>query len=86
MTYSIEVENIKCGGCINSIESGLLSVAGVKQVTIDKVTETVNIEASSELQPLLNKLTAMGYPQKGHNSLIKKAMSFVSCAVGNLKS
>lgn len=85
MTYSIEVENIKCGGCMNSIQSGLLSIEGVNSVVIDKASEIITIETTSEIQPLLNKLSAMGYPQKGENSLLKKAISHVSCATGKLK-
>lgn len=85
MTYSIEVENIKCGGCVNSIESGLLSIAGVSHVTVDEATEAVTIETTTEINPLLDKLSAMGYPQKGENSLLKKAISYVSCATGKLK-
>lgn len=85
MTYSIEVENIKCGGCMNSIHSGLLSIEGVHNVVIDKASEIITIETTSEIQPLLNKLSAMGYPQKGENSLLKKVISYVSCATGKLK-
>jgi len=86
MKYEIEVENIKCGGCMNSIKTAIVQMKGVQEVSIDKNTETVTIEAASDVEPFIQKLNDLGYPQKGNNSLLKKAKSYVSCAVGNLKS
>lgn len=86
MIHTIEVENIKCGGCMNSIKTALQQMEGVQEVNIDKDTETVTIESESNIEPFIQKLNDLGYPQKGNNSLLKKAKSYVSCAVGNLKS
>ena len=44
MTHTIEVENIKCGGCVNSITKALMKMEGVKNVAIDKDIETITIE------------------------------------------
>lgn len=86
MTTSIKVENIKCGGCMNSIKTALLKIANVQEVSIDKETETVYINSSLpiEREEITNQLTKMGYPEKGSNNLLHKAKSFVSCAIGNL--
>lgn len=86
MIHTIEVENIKCGGCMNSIKTALQQMEGVQEVNIDKDTETVTIESDSDIEPFIQKLNDLGYAQKGNNSLLKKAKSYVSCAVGNLKS
>ena len=43
MTHKIEVENIKCGGCMNSIKTALLKIENVTEVTIDKETDTITI-------------------------------------------
>jgi len=86
MIHTIEVENIKYGGCMNSIKTALQQMEGVQEVNIDKDTETVTIESDSDIEPFIQKLNDLGYPQKGNNSLLKKAKSYVSCAVGNLKS
>ncbi|MFD1629818.1 heavy-metal-associated domain-containing protein [Pseudopedobacter beijingensis] len=86
MKHTIEVENIKCGGCMNSIRTAIMQMEGVQEVSIDKETETVIIEANSDVESFIQKLNDLGYPQKGNNSLLKKAKSYVSCAVGNLKS
>lgn len=84
----IQVENIKCGGCMNSIKTALLKIDQVQKVTIDKDTETVHITGSVHLdrEVLVQQLAKMGYPEKGNNNILHKAKSYVSCAVGNLTS
>lgn len=86
MTQEISVENIKCGGCMNSIKTTLLKLANVQNVSIDKETETISISSSIPLdrEVLVNQLAKMGYPETGNNNLLLKAKSFVSCAIGNL--
>ena len=86
MTESITVENIKCGGCMNSIKTALLKMANVQEVSIDKETETITVDISIpfEREALVTQLAKMGYPEKGNNNLLLKAKSFVSCAIGNL--
>ncbi len=86
MIYNIEVENIKCGGCMNSIKTALLKQEGVQEVTIDKDKETVSISTTAQREALVNTLASLGYPEKGKNNLLHKAKSYVSCAVGNLSN
>lgn len=84
MKHNITVENIKCGGCMNSIKTALLKINGVENVNIDKDTETVTIDGTVEKTILTNALSKMGYPEKGNNDLLKKAKSYVSCAIGKM--
>ncbi|PKQ70003.1 heavy-metal-associated domain-containing protein [Raineya orbicola] len=85
MEYHIQVENIKCGGCINSIKKAVSSIAGVEKVEVNKETETVSVLGGENLQAqLVEKLAELGYPEKGNNNLWLKAKSFVSCAVGRI--
>jgi copper chaperone CopZ len=84
MTHKIEVENIKCGGCMNSIKTALLKIENVTEVAIDKETDTITIDADNDRAVFVNTLSSLGYPEKGHNTLLHKGKSFVSCAVGNL--
>ena len=84
MIHTIEVENIKCGGCVNSIRTALMKIDGVENVTVDKEIETITIESSQEKDIFINALSKLGYPQKGKNTVMKKAKSFVSCAVGKM--
>jgi copper chaperone len=84
MQHSIIVENIKCAGCMNSIKKALLDLEGIEQVSIDKTTETVNVEGRALREEIVHKLAQLGYPERGNNSLLHKAKSFVSCAVGRI--
>lgn len=85
MIHEIEVENIKCDGCINSIKSKLLNLFGVQNVSVDLEHERVTIESTSiEDSAYIETLSSMGYPPKGQNNLFKKAHSFVSCAIGKI--
>jgi copper chaperone len=87
MTTTLEILNLKCGGCANSIKKGLLSVEGVSEVQVDLETSivTVNTKDGSILTNVKNKLSTMGYPEVGDsNTIIHKAKSFVSCATGKM--
>ncbi len=82
-THQIFVENIKCGGCLNSIKNALLKINGVTAVEIYKDEDKVCISGIAvEREVVLAKLSSLGYPQKGNNNLLSKAKSYVSCAVG----
>ena len=83
----IEIENLKCGGCAQTITNGLLEIEGVETVSIDNDTDTVSFTGSEDAkQAVIEKLLKMGYPQKGTVSGLEAgvatAKSFVSCAIG----
>jgi len=82
MSLIISVENIKCGGCVNSITTALSKLDAVEKVTIDKELETITIDGNPKRETVLAKLNDLGYPEKGTNSLAKKAKSYVNCAIG----
>lgn len=89
MTYVIEVENIKCGGCANSIRKGLLDENGVNEVEVDIEGGRVSIDGDeSGRDEIAIKLAHMGYPEvgsvEGMKAAAAKAKSFVSCAVGRI--
>jgi len=91
MAYDISVENIKCGGCANTITTRLnaLDVIDSCEVDVDRGIISINGDESSreEVSQLLLKL---GYPESGTAEGLKaataKAKSFVSCAVGKMSS
>lgn len=78
------VENIKCGGCVNSIKTALLKLDNVEYVIIDKDIDTVTVIGNVEKSAILKKLNELGYPEKGSNSMVKKAKSYVNCAIGRM--
>ena len=91
MSYSIQVENIKCGGCAGTINKRLNELDSVTACDVDVETGTVTItgdEAKKETAAQL--LLKLGYPETGTAEGLKaakaKAKSFVSCAVGKMNS
>ncbi|NCP53326.1 MAG: heavy-metal-associated domain-containing protein [Flavobacteriales bacterium] len=84
MKQHFEVENIKCGGCVNSIKTALLKINNVEEVIIDKDIDTVTVVGNIERFLLIKKLNELGYPEKGSNTIIKTAKSYVSCALGKI--
>ncbi|WP_291117142.1 heavy-metal-associated domain-containing protein [Flavobacterium sp. UBA6135] len=84
MTYQFEVENIKCGGCMNSIKTALLKIEGVEKVDIILDSETIFVNGNVDAESITSKLNELGYPEKGNNNLIRKAKSYVNCAIGKM--
>ena len=82
----IKIENLKCGGCAATIKKGLLSIENVSDVLVDVENDTVSITSENVLIDLIKeKLSKLGYPEVGDkNTLVHKAKSFVSCAVGRI--
>ena len=83
----IEIENLKCGGCANSIVKGLTQLPGVSHVEVDHDHNLVKFEAPEDMRaPVAEKLRSMGYPEKGSvegiSAGLANAKSFVSCAIG----
>lgn len=91
MRYQIAVENIKCGGCASTISSKLTPYDYVDACAVDVETGIVTItgDESDKAEAALVLLKA-GYPETGTAEGLKaakaKARSFVSCAVGKMRS
>lgn len=86
MTAAIQIENLKCGGCATTIKKGLLSLNAVKEVTVDVENSIVSIiSENDDFETIKEKLAKLGYPEVGDkNTVLHKAKSFVSCAVGRI--
>jgi len=89
MKHIIEVENIKCSGCANTIQSKLKKIDAVTQVSVDVELGQVTVEAADDSrEQLVETLLHSGYPEKGTAEGLKaakaKARSFVSCAIGKI--
>jgi len=87
-TNNIVVENLKCHGCANTIENGLNEMPGVKNISVDIQSSQVTIDHDDNISidTYLKKLIQLGYPQTGDpNTLLTKAKSYVSCAIGRMK-
>jgi copper chaperone len=61
----IEVDNVKCGGCVTAIRQGLGELPGVDAVEVDIATGRVSIEAERDLgAELAQALRQLGYPPR----------------------
>lgn len=89
MKNTLQIVNIKCGGCANSVRKGLISIDGIENIEVNIEKGEVSFESTSEehVVKVKEKLATMGYPEVGDaNTLIHKAKSFVSCATGRITS
>jgi copper chaperone len=89
MEHVIEVENIRCGGCANTITHSLQKLDGVSDVSVDIENGRVTVTAATDdRERLVANLLKNGYPEKGSAEGLQaakaKAKSFVSCAIGKL--
>jgi copper chaperone len=90
MNTQLEVENLKCNGCANTIKKELAAMKGVLSIEVD--TETALVKVSHEdtvsLESIKGKLTSLGYPEintlHGIPKIAANAKSYVSCAIGRL--
>lgn len=88
MKTTISVQNLKCGGCVNTITSKLSEINNIKNVQVDKETSgvTFTYEDLEDALKVKEKLKKLGYPEVNEkNSLGSKASSFISCATGKMQ-
>ena len=88
MIYKETILNVKCGGCVKSISKSVNEIPGVTNVSVDLENATIQFETneSSNFDLVKTKLEGLGYPMdEDHNSLFKKAKSYVSCAIGSME-
>jgi copper chaperone CopZ len=84
---TINILNLKCNGCANTIKKGLGSLEGIEVLEVNLENSYVKIDSIDEsvIQNVKTKLASMGYPEVGDaNTLIHKAKSVVSCASGRI--
>ncbi len=86
MKHQIIIQNLKCGGCENTIVKELSKLEGVIDVNVDVDTSTVEVNCTKEkLVEVLIRLKELGYPSTDEdNPFLIQAKSFVSCAVGRV--
>ncbi|WP_431126464.1 heavy-metal-associated domain-containing protein [Flagellimonas flava] len=85
MKIEFQVQNLKCGGCANTIVSKLESMEDVEEVQVNPESGMVKVSYGSEptAVALREKLRTLGYPVlEDDNGVLLKAKSYVSCAIG----
>jgi len=87
MKTVITIQNLKCGGCANTIIKKISALKSVSEVEVDNEANTVVFKAENEaaIVSVTEQLKILGYPSiKNTNSILSKAKSFVSCATGRI--
>jgi len=84
---TLQVENLKCGGCENSVRRILKAIQGLSNVEVN--SENGVIEFHQEDNPRITEsaihfLNKAGYPPMGESDLKARAISYVSCLRGKL--
>ena len=89
MKATVEIQNLKCGGCGNTIKNKLSELDNISNVVIGLEDSTVSFEYRSDkdFELVKNVLLKIGYPLIGEdNKLQTKAKSYVSCAIGRMSN
>ena len=85
MRKVVTVNNIKCGGCENTVKNSLSKIAGIENIRVDSSTGEVEFDYPSEetYEKAIQKLNSLGYTEADPN-LIDTAKSYVSCMIGKM--
>jgi copper chaperone len=89
MEYTIQVDNMKCHGCANTIYKHISSIPEVQNVQVNVATGCITLTSSEDAQTIVTqKLHQLGYPVRGSTTgldhLRSQATAFVSCAIGKM--
>lgn len=87
MTTTLNIQNLKCHGCANTITKRLSELEDVTNVIVNNENNSVTFDyiEDTSLHATTELLSKLGYPVEGENNpLTKKAKSFVSCAIGRM--
>jgi len=91
MKKIFKVQNVKCGGCANTLKTKLHDEFGEIEVNLEVMPREITLNIAKEKEQSLRKaLRLLGYPMADENlgiveDVSVKAKSFVSCAVGKFE-
>ena len=90
MKKVFKIQNVKCGGCANTLTKELEKKFGEVEVNLEKEPREVTLDIEDkDIDSLKASLKKLGYPMVGDDlsmfeSATTKAKSFVSCAIGKM--
>lgn len=87
MESSILIQNLKCGGCANTIVNQLSTLKNVFNLDVNINNSLVSFSYinQEDVLKVKKRLKELGYPAiEDSNSFSAKAKSFFSCAKGKL--
>lgn len=89
MKTTVQIQNLKCKGCEATIIDKLSKVPQIADVSVNHEEQSVSFVylSDKELEIAKKTLESLGYPLVGEdNRFGVKAKSYVSCAIGRMKS
>jgi copper chaperone len=80
------IQNLKCGGCSNTIKKEIEQIEGVSNVIVNTDDDSVKLNSVNDVDLLIvERLNKLGYPViTEENTILKKAKSYVSCMIGRV--
>ncbi|NND63318.1 MAG: heavy-metal-associated domain-containing protein [Flavobacteriaceae bacterium] len=87
METSFIIQNLKCGGCENTIVTQLSKLEGISEVkvVVEESTVQFGYQNLAQVEAVGHTLSELGYPVQGDkNTLGKKVKSYVSCMIGRV--
>lgn len=83
----LDLENLDCEGCANSIRRSMLRQPGVLSVHIEVRSSRVNLSCEDDVDRshIVSVLEHLGYPALGRNSMLFMARAKLSCELGKLR-
>ena len=86
-SLTMHVDNLKCGGCSNTVTRRVQELPGVGAVVVDPQAGTINVfhDGTTEHDQVAALLMKLGYPEHGMGGMLEVARSYVSCAIGRLR-
>lgn len=85
MKTTVKIQNLKCGGCANTIGKKIGSLKNIDDVFVNVDNDEVSFgyRANEDLEAVKTELSKLGYPLRGENNpRMSQAKSYVSCAIG----
>mgnify|MGYP003479777768 FL=1 len=92
MKQTLEVLNVKCGGCASTLIKSLKDEFGEVEVNLEVMPRQITLDVEDNQKEALKlKLRSLGYPLNsdelsGLQKATTTAKSFVSCAIGKMKN
>ena len=88
---TFKVQNVKCGGCANTLTTKLKDEFGEIEVNLEVMPREITLEIEdAKIAALREALKSLGYPMVDEQlgfveNTTAQAKSFVSCAVGKFE-
>ena len=92
MKRTLEVLNVKCGGCASTLIKSLKDEFGEVEVNLEVMPRQITLDVEDNQKEALKlKLRSLGYPLSsdelsGLQKATTTAKSFVSCAIGKMNN